>query len=80
MTKPYSRITVTLPTFLIVALRQLVKDANDKHPEHGEWSVSTLLQAWLFRVITQGELIKVAEQSREFKPAAVAWLRSLVKR
>ena len=49
----YSRITVTLPTFIIITLRHLVKDANDKHPDRERWCVSALLERWLSDTITK---------------------------
>jgi hypothetical protein len=72
----YSRITVTLPTFIVITLRHLVKDANEKHPEwEEEWSLSALLERWLSDNITRNELEKVAVNAPGFKRAAEAWMR-----
>lgn len=65
--KPYSRLTVTLPTFLIIALRELVKDS--------EYSVSELLEGWLTKAFSTEDLERIASKSPEFKRAAEAWLR-----
>ena len=79
MGKLHSRITVTLPTFIIIALRHLVKAANDKRRDGDKWTVSSLLEAWLLQVLTTKELNEVAKASPEFKAAAEAWIRSLAK-
>jgi hypothetical protein len=71
----YSRITVTLPTFIIITLRHLVKDANDKHPDRERWCVSALLERWLSDTITKNELEKVAVNAPGFERAAEAWMR-----
>ena len=67
----YSRLTVTLPTFVIVALREMV--------EGGEYSVSDLLTGWLLRSISKKDLLSVAAKHPEFKPIIKAWLRSEVR-
>jgi hypothetical protein len=72
----YSRITVTIPTFIIITLRQLVKDANEKHPEWKEkWCVSALFERWLSDTITKNELENVAVNAPGFERAAKAWIR-----
>lgn len=71
----YSRITVTLPTFIVITLRHLVKDANDKNPERSQWCVSALMERWLFDTITKNELEKVAINAPGFKRAAEAWMK-----
>ncbi|HEX7677341.1 MAG TPA: hypothetical protein VF713_04410 [Thermoanaerobaculia bacterium] len=72
----YSRITVTLPTFILITLRHLVKDANEKHPEWKEkWCVSALLERWLFDTIRKNELEHVAVNAPGFERAAKAWMR-----
>jgi hypothetical protein len=71
----YSRITVTLPTFIIITLRHLVKDANEKHPDREKWCVSALLERWLADTITKNELEKVAVNAPGFRRAAEAWMR-----
>lgn len=71
----YSRITVTLPTVIIITLRQLVKDANEKHPNGERWCVSALIEKWLFATITENELENVAVKAPGFKRAAKAWMR-----
>ncbi|HXA16744.1 MAG TPA: hypothetical protein VN380_07125 [Thermoanaerobaculia bacterium] len=72
----YSRITVTLPTFIVITLRHLVKDANEKHPEWKEkWCVSALLERWLSDTITKNELGNVAVNAPGFERAAKVWMR-----
>jgi hypothetical protein len=72
----YSRSTVTLPTFILITLRHLVKDANEKHPEWKEkWCVSALLERWLFDTIRKNELGNVAVNAPGFERAAKAWMR-----
>jgi hypothetical protein len=72
----YSRITVTLPTFILITLRHLVKDANEKHPEWKEkWSISALFERWLSDTITKNELENVAVGAPGFERAAKAWMR-----
>ena len=67
--KPYSRLTVTLPTFVIIALRELVKDS--------EHSVSELLTGWLLKSFSVEDLDKIVARSPEFKQAARAWINWL---
>jgi hypothetical protein len=76
---PFGEIRVTLPKFLIIALRQMVKDANarDNDPR---WTVSQLLESFLFQVITKDEMDAIAKKSPEFKREAEAWLRWIVNR
>ena len=71
----YSRITVTLPTFIVITLRHLVKDANEKHPDREKWCVSALLERWLSDTITKNELEKVAVNAPGFERAAEAWMK-----
>jgi hypothetical protein len=68
----YSRLTVTLPTFVIVALREMVAG--------GEHSVSDLLTGWLLQSLSRKELRKVADKHPEFKPVIDAWLEWLARR
>jgi hypothetical protein len=79
--RPYSRLTVTLPTFIIITLREMVKDENEKHPDNTPWTISLLLERWLMKAFGK-ERVKlwndIAEKSPEFKRAAEAWLRSEV--
>src|ERR1051326_1882292 len=67
--KPYGRLTVTLPTFVIIALRELVKDS--------EYSVSELLTGWLLKSLSVKDLEKIAARSPEFKQTARAWIKWL---
>ncbi len=72
----YSRITVTLPTFIVITLRHLVKDTNEKHPEWKEkWSISALFERWLSDTLTRNELENVAIKVPGFERAAKAWMR-----
>jgi hypothetical protein len=78
MKRAYSRITLTLPTFVILALRQLVADANGKHPEHRrKWTVSVLIEKWILDALTEEELRKVAAVSPGFRRAAKEWTREV---
>lgn len=70
---PFGEIRVTLPKFLIIALRQMVKDANVRHNDP-RWTVSQLLESFLFEAITEDELNTVGKKSPEFKREAEAWL------
>jgi hypothetical protein len=75
MKRAYSRITLTLPTFVILTLRQLVADANAKHPERRKWSVSGLVEKWMLESLTSGEIDKVASVSPELRQAAKEWVQ-----
>lgn len=66
MYAPFSRVTVTLPTFVIVALRDMV--------EGTEYSVSDLLTGRLLRSFSKEDLLNVADKHPEFKPIVEAWL------
>jgi hypothetical protein len=70
--KPYSRLTVTLPTFLIIALREMVRGS--------EYSVSQLLEGWLTKAFSTKDLEAMVSKSSEFRRAAQAWLRWPPKR
>jgi len=76
--KGYSRLTITLPTFVIITLHEMVKDANEKQPDNTPWTVSLLLERWLMAAFGK-ERVKlwndIAKKSPEFKRAAEAWLR-----
>jgi hypothetical protein len=62
---------VTLPTFVVVALREMV--------EGGEYSVSDLLTGWLLQSLSKKDLLNVAAKHPEFKPLVEAWLASRQK-
>jgi hypothetical protein len=68
----YSRITVTLPTFIVIIVQQVVKRANEKSP--GE-SLSSILERFLLHTFTAEEYTKAGEEWPEFKRAAEAWIR-----
>jgi hypothetical protein len=76
---PYGEIRVTLPKFIIVTLRLMVKDANAR-PNDPRWSVSQLLESFLFQIITPEEIADTAQRSPEFRREAEAWLRWIVSR
>ena len=76
MRKPYGHLTITLPTFVITALRQLVADANVKHPYR--WTVSQLLQEWLFQVLTQEEIRRITASSPAFRREVTTWAQWMV--
>lgn len=74
---PYAQLRVTLPKFLIIAMREMVKEANAARDNDPRWSVSQLLESFLLQVITAQEMNAVAEKSPEFNREAEAWLRWL---
>src|ERR1041385_2633948 len=65
---PYTRLTVTLPTFIIVALRDMVAG--------GKYSVSDLLTGWLLQALSKKDLLNVADNHPEFRSVIEAWLAS----
>lgn len=67
----YSRLSVTLPTFIVVALRDMV--------EGGKYSVSDLLTGWLLQALSKKDLLDVADKHPEFKPVIEAWLATRQK-
>lgn len=69
----YSRVTITIPTFAIIMVRQLVKRANEKRP--GSLTVSALLESWLLPTFDADEITELGKQSPEFKRAAESWIR-----
>ncbi|HVR38834.1 MAG TPA: hypothetical protein VMU84_07035 [Thermoanaerobaculia bacterium] len=78
---PYGELRVRLPNFVIIALRELVRDANERAgPLAEKWTVSKLLESWLLEswlleIITEENMRKAADRSPEFKREAVAWIR-----
>jgi hypothetical protein len=73
-----SQLCVTLPTFVIIALRVMVEDANRQHPESA-WTVSRLLESFLLQALRKEKRTlfeEIALKSPDFKRAAEAWLKS----
>jgi hypothetical protein len=69
----YSRVTITIPTFAIIIVRQLAKRANEKRP--GSQTVSGLLESWLLPTFSADEITALGKTSPDFKRAAEAWIR-----
>jgi len=78
MPPPYGEIRVKLPRFLIIALREIVKETNarDNDPR---WTVSQLLESFLFETITSEEMDRIGAKSEEFRREAEVWLRWIVQ-
>ena len=76
---PYSYIRVKLPNFLIIAMREMVKDSNKERPGEPRWSVSRLLEAWLMKAFTIEDINAMAKGSKEFRREAEAWIRWTVE-
>jgi hypothetical protein len=68
----YSRITVTLPTFAILMLRQFAKRESGKRGRAE--TVSTLLEGWILALLSPREIEKAAKASPEFRRIAAAWV------
>jgi hypothetical protein len=79
--RPYSVLRVQVPTFLLIAIRQLVKEAN-ANPDNDlptPWTISMLMERWLLSAITAKEMTAIARKSPEFKQAAEEWLKWQVR-
>lgn len=76
---PFGEIRVTLPKFLIIFLRDLVKKENAIN-NRPRWTVSQLLESILFEIISKRELEREGKASPEFRREAEAWLRWIVNR
>lgn len=76
----HTRLTVTLPTFVVIALRYMVKSENAGRSPESRWTVSLLLESWLLEAFTKEDLSKVQKASPEFRAAATAWMRWMGKR
>jgi hypothetical protein len=72
---PYRKLTVKLPTFMILALHEMVKDANERQHHASPWAVDLLLERFLTAAITTKQLETYARRSPNFKRATEAWLR-----
>ena len=72
---PYRKLCVKLPTFIILVLREMVKDANGKQSQPMPWTVDLLLERYLTTAITTKQLDTYARRSPNFKRATEAWLR-----
>jgi hypothetical protein len=77
---PYRELCIKLPTFIILALREMVKDANDEQNQTPPWTVDLLLERYLTTAITTEQLDTYARRSPNFKRAAEAWLRWSVQK
>ena len=76
---PYRELRVKLPTFIILALQEMVKDANEEQRQIPPWTVDLLLERYLTTAITTEQLDTYARRSPNFKRAAEAWLRWSVR-
>jgi hypothetical protein len=73
-------VCLTLPTFVALALQQLVKESNAAHPDREPWTVSLLVERWLMNAFTEKERARMAEAiGPEFKAAAERWTRTEVR-
>jgi hypothetical protein len=78
MERPYSRITLTLPTFVIIALREVVKEMNAAAIRNPHVSVSKLVEEWLLQIVAadnKSRINAIAKRSPEFRRQAEAWIR-----
>lgn len=71
---PYGEIRVRLPTFLILALREMVKERNARENDP-RWSVSQLVETFLIESITREEMKALAKRSPELTREGRAWWR-----
>lgn len=71
----YSRLTVTLPTALIIAIRQMVKDSNGVNQSSQPLTLSSFIELWLFSGIRKSDFEDIALKASSFKRAAEAWIR-----
>jgi hypothetical protein len=76
---PYGELRIRLPRFVITALRQMVKTANDEG-DVPPWTVSSLLESWLLHGFTREDWEGAAKDSPEFKREAEAWIRWIMLR
>jgi hypothetical protein len=76
---PFGEIRVTLPNFIIIALRQMVKNENAINNDP-RWTVSQLLESFLFQAITREEMDALGKKSPDFKREAEAWLLWIINR
>jgi hypothetical protein len=72
----YSRATIRLPTVLLIAIRQMLKDSDEEFPDNQQpWTLSLLLERWLFSGLRKIDFAEVAVKAPGFKRAALAWMR-----
>ncbi len=70
----YSRVTITIPTFAVIMLRQFAKRRNEKQGGGAE-TVSTVLESWILPLLSTREIAKAGKDSPEFERAAEAWIQ-----
>ena len=71
-----------LPTWVILALREMVRDANAKRaPGKRRWTVSSLLEAWLLDALSKEipTLDLIGKRSPEFRRAVEQWIREVAR-
>ena len=71
----YSRVTITLPTVLLLIIRQMVKDSNKEHLTPRPWTLSVLLERWLFDGLRKADFLNNSTKAPGFERAAEAWMR-----
>ena len=79
---PYSRLVVTLPTFVVMALRQIAKEKRAADPMRLRMTVSDVLETWLTEFLTAdgGEHLRaMTKASPELKRETEAWLRWILQ-
>lgn len=72
MKPAHSRITITLPVFVVLVLRHR---AEDRH-----LSVSAIIETLVLNDILINEVERLMKQSPEFAEVAVEWMRNAVPR
>jgi len=73
--RPFTRVTVTLPTFIILALRILVDEANEKRKDGRRWTLSLLLGRLLFSTLSEDEIERATRKSAAFRRESKAWMK-----
>jgi hypothetical protein len=68
----YTRITIALPTFVVLVLRQRAKDRN--------LTVSAVIEPLIIEGVMLDEVERMVKQSPEFKRIAMEWMRNAVTR
>jgi hypothetical protein len=67
-----TRITVTLPTFAVLVLRERAKNQRV--------SVSTIVEPLIIEGVMLDEVERMVKQSPEFKRIAMEWMRNAATR
>jgi hypothetical protein len=74
----WTRLTVRLPTFLVVALHEWVNEANARSPQAPpRHTVSRELELILTDLLGIDELGRLLETSEDFRRTSQAWTRAM---